>query len=414
MTQNFNITLSSGETLSIQVVQPEIKLDKLDIMDIIELIKNNTVYPCWRIYVLYHDETINYQIPNEDILMGGSYSENYQDGQRRSLSFSLYNEEEKYEPNINGLWANTRLRLDRGFTLSDGTEVWIPSGIFVISQLQKSQELDRKLVQVTAKDKFSIFEDSTGSLETSYEIPVGSKIDQVISSILLTNDGTGYPFDGKEIIYHASFKDKVTQTTISKSAGETFGSILLELATQLSAEIFYNSNGNLVLIPTYEASLDLEKPLLFDYNINEGDTGALGISFDMNAIVNRIIVIGSSLTGGVVTATSVNDNPESPLCYQRIGYRTGNIINDSNITSMVLANERAQYELRKQLVLKSSVNITVLYNPFLSVNNLIALTSEYFHLLHDKFLIQSISCPIDYSGSMNITVSNLENFAVMN
>ena len=52
-----------------------------------------------------------------------------------------------------------------------------------------------------------------------------------------------------ELLY-ASFKGKKTQATISKSAGESYGSILLDLATQLSAEIFYNAMGNLTLVPT--------------------------------------------------------------------------------------------------------------------------------------------------------------------
>ena len=44
------------------------------------IINRNTIYPRFRIFVLNDDETVSYQIPNEDIISGGSYQENYQNG----------------------------------------------------------------------------------------------------------------------------------------------------------------------------------------------------------------------------------------------------------------------------------------------------------------------------------------------
>ena len=407
---NQNILLASGDRVPVSVAN---SVYDIDVAHLSEWIDNNYVGSRWRIYVLFPDETVNYEIPQDDIQLGGSYSENYQDGQRRSLSFSLYNETGKYSININTFWANTKLRLDRGVELNDGTVIWFQSGVFVVSQAQNTLGVSQKMVQITAKDKFSLFEEKTGTLETTYEIPVGSDIESVIKDILLFNNGSGEPLDVRPIMYHSSLKGKKTQVTISKSAGETFGSILLDLATQLSAEIFYNATGNLTLIPTNEASLDVDKPLIYDYNADKGDMSGLDFTYDMSSIINRVIIVGSSLTGGVVTATAVNDDPGSPLCYQRIGFRTGSVINDSNITTQYLAEERAQYELRKQLILKSSTNLTVLFNPLLSVNNLIAITSEYYGLARDKFLIQSISCSLDYSGTMSISVSNIKNLPLV-
>ena len=404
------LRLSSGDTIPVTIESTDRSgVYNFDILYLMDWMKNNYSYPRWRIYVLNPDETINYEIPNEDIKIGGSFSENYQDGQRKSLSFSLYNESGKYSPNINNFWANTRLRLDMGLDLVTGETVWFQAGIYVISNAQNSLSPSEKAVQITAKDKFSLFEDKTGTLEGTYEIPVGSDIEEVIKTILLGDMGNGYPFDNKPIIYHSSLKGKKTQSTISKSAGETYGSILLDLAVQLSAEIFYNSQGYLTLMPTNEASHDLDKTLLYDFVAEDGDMGGLDFSFDMNSIINKIVVVGSSVKGQVVSAVAVNDDASSPLSYQKIGYRTGNVINDSNITTEYLAQERAQYELRKQLILKSSTTISIPFNPLLSVNNLIAITSNYFNLSHERFLIQSISCSLDYSNVMSVTITNVKN-----
>ena len=85
------------------------------------------------------------------------------------------------------------------------------------------------------------------------------------------------------------------------------------------------------------------------------------------------------------------------------------IINDSNITTNYLAEERAAYELRKTLIMQSATNINVNINPLLSVNNLISLTGEFFELNQERFLIQGISFSLDYSNIMSISLSNIKN-----
>lgn len=409
-----NINLGSGDILSTFIEATDNNVTSItDIDYIIQQIHDNRVSSCYKIYVLYPDETINYQIPNEDIKIGGSYDENYQDGQRRSLSFSLYNYDKKYSPDINTLWAGTRLRLDVGLTLSSGVTYWVRKGIYVVDKVTPSLTVGDFTVQVSASDKFAIFENKTGSLETTYEIDVNSDIESVIHDILLMDLGNGNPMDSRPFLYHSSFKGQKTQQSISKSAGETLGSILLELATQLSAEIFYNAQGNLVLVPTNEVDSDESKPLLYNLYESDGDMSSFDFTYDMSSIVNRIIVLGSSTDTSFCKAIAVNDDSSSPLCYQRIGYRTGSVISDSNITTDLLAEERAKYELRQQLILKSSTSLTVDFNPLLSVNNLISITCETFGLECEKFLIQSISCSLDYIGSMSMTVSNIRNFPLL-
>lgn len=405
------IGLASGDILSLSVMNGDTYLDSnVSIAELNALINSPVLRPRYRIYLLHSDETIDYQIPNEDILLSGSsYSEQYQNGQRRSLSFSLYNTDNKYTPSVNTLWAESKFALDFGIEKDDGNIVWKRSGVYVASSLTPSESPDSQTVAIQTGDKFSIFEGKTGTLETSYEIPVGTDIEDAIRGILLGSKGNGEPFDTSSVIYHSSFKGRKTQAKISKSAGETLGSILLELANQLSAEMFYNANGNLTVLPTQETTLDVDKPVISYLEDANGDFSGLSFGLQVNNIVNRVVVIGATIDGRVYTATAVNDDATSPLCYQRIGYRTGQVINDSNITSQSLADDRAKYELRKQLILKSSVSVSVSFNPLLSVNNLIEITDEFFGLDHERFLLQGVSCSLDYSGSMSITVSNVRN-----
>lgn len=405
------ISSVSGDILSIATERADYYINQnYDTDEIVSIINNSIITPRFRIFVLYNDETINYEIPIEDIKSGsGSYSENYQNGQRRSLSFALYNEQRQYSTGINGLWAGTRLRLEIGLELQNEDIIWFQKGVYIITNLSPKYSNNETIIEVSASDKFCLFENKTGTLETTYEIPVGSNIEEIIKTILGGDMGNGTPFDAKEIIYNSAFKGAVTQVTISKSAGDSYGSILQELATQLSAEIFYNSMGRLTIVPITNVIDDINKPIIYDFDTAKGDMSNLDFSFDLESIVNRIIVIGSSSAGGVYQAVAVNDEPSSPLNVKRIGYRTGEIINDSNITSDILAKERADYELRQQLIIKSSSSINVSFNPLLTVNNLITITDDTYGLTKEKFLLQSISCSLGYEGTMSITISNLNN-----
>lgn len=273
-------------------------------------------------------------------------------------------------------------------------------------------------VSVQAGDKFELFDGATGRLWSTYIIDYGIDIYTIIRDILRTDMGNGCVLDPQDFIYPNIFTGKKTQVRISKNAGDTLGSILTDLATQLSAEIFYNSCGKLVIAPINEVTLDKDKPLLYSFDTQvrevgptdlDGDVSSMSFTFDYNQIINRIVVVGTGVGGGALSAVASNDDPASPLCWKRIGYRTGNIINDSNIYTTSLAQERADYELRKQLILKSSTSTEVFFNPLLEVNNIIAISDKFFELTCEKFLIQSVSCSLDFTGRMNISFTNLNN-----
>ena len=158
----------------------------------------------------------------------------------------------------------------------------------------------------------------------------------------------------------------------------------------ISAEVFYNINGNLTFIPKQEVINDSDKPILFSLDVENGDLITHNYTFSFDDIVNKIIVIGTNVNGNTCRAYSVNDAADSPISVGRIGYRIGSVINDSSITSEYLAKERADYELRKVSVAKTSVSNSVLLNPLIEVNNLIEITDNFYVIENEKFIFQSI------------------------
>lgn len=374
-----------------------------------DVLKRPTIKPRFRLFVLNPDETINYEIPEEDIIINsGNFTENYQNGQRKSVNINLINIDGKYTPSINTIWVHDKFRFDIGLEF-DGQVYWFPRGIYILGNPSADHQDSDKQVSLTLVDKFAVLEGKAGTLEATYEIPVNSDIEQAIMGILTLDNGSGYPIDLKPIIYDRAFKGLKMPYTLSKDAGSTLGEMLLEIGTILNAEVYYNSQGNLCFININETTLDVQKASLWDYSDEDRDYSNATANYDFENAVNEVHVVGDNINNEIFSAMAKNENPLSPLCIQRVGRRI-EYINDSNIYSDDLAQQRADYELRKFGILKTTMNIQVSFNPLLFVNNLVTITDKYYNLVRERFLIQSISYPIGNESQMTISCSNIVNF----
>lgn len=375
-----------------------------------EVLKRPNYQARYRLFVLNSDETIDYEIPQEDIIINsGNFTENYQNGQRKSVNVSLINVDGKYTPSINTIWVHNRFRLDIGLQF-DGQIYWFPRGIYVLGNPTANHANSDKQVTLTLVDKFAVLEGKQGTLEATYEIPVDSDVKQAIIGILTLDNGSGYPIDLKPIIYDQSFEGIKMPYTLSKDAGSTLGEMIIEIGTILNAEVYYNSQGNLCFININETTLDVQKASLWDYSEDNRDYHGASASYDFENAVNEVQVVGDNINNEIFSAYSQNTNPASPLCIARIGRRIA-YINDSNIYSDDLAQQRADYELRKFGILKTTMTVTVSFNPLLFVNNLITITDEYYGLQRARFLIQSISYTLGDQCEMTLTCSNIANFS---
>lgn len=371
------------------------------------ILKRPKITPIYKLYVLHYDETIDYEIPQDDIIIdSGNFSENYQNGQRKSINVNLVNIDGKYNPNINSIWMNNKFRLDVGLEFN-GVEYLFARGIYILGNPSSSHKDSDKQVSLTLVDKFAMFEGKMGTLETTYEIPVGTNIQKAIYGILNLDNGMGYPMDSKPVL----FDDFVTTTmpfTLTKDAGSTLGEMLLELGTILNAEVFYNSQGNLCYKSINETTNDDLKSSLWDYEDGKRDYFTANTQYGFEDVINEVHVVGDNVNNDIFSAISKNTNPASPLCIGLIGRRVL-YINDSNIYNDSLAQQRANYELRRQGLLKVSMTIEVAFNPLLFVNNIITITDSHYDLERARFLIQSISYSIGSQSKMTITCSNLDN-----
>lgn len=384
--------------------------DEISINNLTNILKMPKIKPIFRLFVLNPDETVNREISQSDIIINsGSFTENYQNGQRKSVSISLVNGDGKYTPGIDTVWIHNKFRLDIGIE-HRGKSFWFPRGVYILGNPTASNQHSDRQATWELFDKFAILEGKAGTLETTYEIPVGSDIKKAIEGILTLDNGSGYPIDLKPIIYDRAFEGLKMPYTLTKDAGSTLGEMILEIGIILNAEVYYNSQGNLCFVNINETTLDTQKASLWDYTTSQRDYFSATTNYDFEGAVNEVQVVGDNINNEIFSAMAQNNDPISPLCVQRIGRRI-EYISDSNIYSDNLAQQRANYELRKFGILKMIMNIEVAFNPTLFVNNLISITDPFYKLERERFLIQSISYQLGNESGMTISCSNIYNFS---
>ena len=425
------------------IVQGEIEGDnQISVDQIIDILHNPYLEPRFRISILNPDESVSWVIPNQDIVEGSiSYSQDYQQGQRRNVSFTLINFEGKYKPMVNRgrkriwinedikkndnpgqmevgnesqilIWKSTMFKFDEGIKINNNI-VWFDKGIFCLGSIDSENQDSDKKITIQLKDKFSKFEDSTGKLLDAYEIKEGSLARQVIKDLLNTDFGNGYPFDPKEFFIDTNLYDFRIQADIKKEAGDTLGAIFLDIATQMSAECYYNEQGNLVFYSLNETLNDQGKLTCWEYTKKYKEIISLNIKHEFENVVNMIKVIGDNIDHGIHSALVVNNDPRSPICIQNIGKCPDDIITDASIWSKTNALDLGRYNLRKKSLLPLSISAEVKWNPLLTVDFLCEIDDDFYGFKREKCVINSLSYS-DNQGVMSLNLTNIQDLQFIN
>lgn len=414
--QNKLLTSLSGDILSYNISGSQDMLNyNLDIENFIQILKFPINKPIIRLTVLNRDESIDYVIPNEDIVQDSiSYNEKYTNGQRKDLSFKLINiekeygsqQEYKYMPNVNGLWYNTKIKYEQGFEYQ-GVIFYFEKGIFVINNFELSHGTGARDILYQCTDKFGAFEGPLGTLEDGYEIPVGTPVNDVINDMLNMSCPDGYIVDPKPPIIDSKYFQFKTQSTIRVDAGGTMGSIFEQLGTQMSAEYYYNNTGNLSFYPINDSMNDIDKPIIWTYNELNTDN----LSFQgQDEIVNVVKVIGTNVDNKIYTYVAKNTNLNSPINIYRIRERKTAPIESPNIWSEEMAKELAEYNLRKHMILTFNYSLTVPYNPLLLNNTVVELYNTELNIEKARFLINGIQYTSG-SAQMQIDITNISDLS---
>jgi len=173
----------------------------------------------------------------------------------------------------------------------------------------------------------------------------------------------------------------------------------------LAGVIYYDTVGRLNVEPNETDLLDKDKEILYKFDQNNSDILGKSQEFKFTEVFNDILCVGATTNGYLAKGRATNNNIKSDLCVQRIGKKT-KVYEDTNYYSDGLCQDWANYLLRNNTILQTSLSLQTIPLYHLDVNKLITITNTKYHLKEEKFLINSLSIPLGL-GQMTISATSI-------
>lgn len=375
----------------------------------------------WRIKVElldHYENTIDAIERDLDNGNSGNVSCNNEQGSRKTCSLTLTNLEEKYTPDENNpFWFNRKFRLYIGVVDNENEDdyslnydtYWFAKGVFIAESV--SCDSINRTVSISAVDKYAQLDGTLNVLQADEMNTVfeqGSSVEKVINDILMLDIGNGFPLDPIEPIVDTDIAQQTLYKEYTLSAGQYYGDFLNELATSFGCEIFYDNIGRLTLRRSFTddvAYWNAFKAPSHEFEYSQQGYMSPQETAKLNG-VNKIIVQTENVESPNASYTAINHNPQSPLCYDKIGGRTlpenGGIItinagdlDQDNRTAEYMVMKRckdyAEYRLMKETCTALEVSFNCPMYPHINEGDIVTITDKDFKLDHDTFIVNSIS-----------------------
>lgn len=396
-------------------------------------IKGGSFYKLARLDFLQPDGSIAFSVSNNPqnprsgaFIQEGELAVNLQNGQRRQATVTLSNINQEYDYNVNNVWFGTQIRLMEGLVMPDGSDFYLPQGVFYVKNPEESFLPNQKIVRYTLVDKWSMLDGTLfGNLEGWALIERGENILTGISGILKRDRGNGLPIDNVPPVYTTYYNNKIitladgtTQPWVNApytarfdSNNVTLADILLELNKMLVGWIGYDQNGQLRVDAAYEDILDSDKPIIWNFSPLSGEFLGATYSVQNTEVFNDIIVLGQAISGNhVPSGRAVNQDPSSDTNTEILGMRT-KIFDETSYYADEQCQELAEYYLKRNTVLKKSVTIEASQLFHITENNLVTVRrlDKAGHPV-ERHLITGFTRSIAQGGKMQINCTSVNDF----
>jgi hypothetical protein len=267
-----------------------------------------------------------------------------------------------------------------------------------------------------------------GNLDGIYEVPLNSNIFDAIDGLLKDAQGNGYVYNNTPAIYTSDYND-MTQTLPDGSTaslvespytarfdsfGESYADVILELNEMLAGWIGYDATGALRLEPSQDDILDITKPILWTFSPSEKQFLGATYSIKSSEVKNEIIRVGQALDDGYaqVGAKAQNFDPSSDTNINIIGRKVDRQEQSNYYTNDICAS-LAEFELKRNTILKKSVTIRSTQMFHLVENNLVVIRRiDKEGKPFERHLINGFSIPLGQTGEMTINATSVSDFPI--
>lgn len=362
-------------------------------------------------------------------LQNGSISCNFQNGTRRTATVSLSNVAGAFSYDVNHLWFGQNVRLSEGLTLDDGTEFYIPQGVFGIKDPQETLRPGQKTMTLNLVDKWAYLDGTLfGNLDGIYEVPYGTNIFSAMLSVLQFDRGNGYLVDPIAPIFTSYYNGKtqtLTDGTVVNltdmpytlrvdSDDGTYADIILGLNEAVVGVIGYDRNGRLRVEPSQDDIEDKDKEVLWDFSLTEKQFLGATYTTKNSETYNDVIVQGETQDDySQPYGRAQNTNAQSDLSiYGDLGLRTKRMSAAGYATDRQ-CQDLAEWDLKRMCILKKSVTIESSQIFHIDENKLVTIkrTDKPGEPV-ERHLVTGFSRPIAQTGNMTINATSVEDYEI--
>lgn len=361
-------------------------------------------------------------------LQDGSISVNLQNGQRRTASVTLSNIDAAFDYSVNKVWFGQQIAIDEGLILSDGSEYYLPQGIFYIAEPQETLQPNLRTITYPLVDKWAYLDGTLfGRLEGTYEVPVGTNIFEPMQAILDLDRGNGMKVDAVRPIFTEYYNEKKQKlpdgTTVSlvkspytlrvDSDDGTYADVILGLSEMVNGLVGYDQTGALRIDPSQDDVLDAQKPVLWRFSTKEAQLLGATYTVKNTEVYNDYIVLGEQTSEYAQAAgRAQNLDPASDTNVYIIGRKTYRET-ASGYYTQTQCKDLAEWKLKRTAVLQKAVSISCTQMFHIVENNLIELTrTDKPGSPTERHLIQGFTRPLTSTGEMTISAVSVADFPI--
>ena len=359
-------------------------------------------------------------------IQSGNLRVNLQNGQRRQANVNIVNVDGAYDFAVNKVWFGQEIRLSEGLVLPDGSEFYLPQGVFLVRNPQETFKPNQREVAYSLVDKWANLDGTLyGNLEGTYEVPVGSDIFGAIAALLAEDRGNGRPVDNMKPIFTSYYNGMTTEdqhgnvysntetpyTLLIDSATGKLADVILGLNTMLAGWVGYDATGRFRLDASQDDILDTQKPIQWAFTPTEGQFLGATYTVKNSETYNDIIINGAALeTDPTANARAQNLDPASDTNINLIGRKTYREQKQSYYTNQI-CEWYAEWKLKRITVLQKSVSIESTQMFHLTENALVTVRRpDKPGSPVERHLIQGFTRPLTGTGSMTIEAVSVYDF----
>lgn len=377
-----------------------------------EIASREEIFVMYKVELLDHYENVLTSLTDSiSSSNSGSISVNYQQGVRRSCTMTIIDVDGLIIPYIiNGSLVNYKFKIYIGLKDIYSEDIyWFAQGVYCL--IDPVVDRVSRTITLNGVDKYGFLGAETGynQITATHVIPAESKILSAIQDTLMLDMGNGTVIDAKSPIVDNLLLNQEMPYELEKSPTSYLADIFIEFGNVMGADTYYDIEGHL----RYDSgTMDMsysQKDSEWDFFDVLPEYINPSLQLSTTEMVNSVTIVGNnSSTDEIFVYTAENHNPLSPVSIENIG-RKEYYEESTSVYDDSTAKDYAEYVLNQKSILQQSMSFECPILPHLDVNKVITITDSYYKYNKERFIIQSLTIPLNASSTMQLSVSNISN-----